>query len=162
MPLGVNLFTSEMSHPVMPDLGGGLRGCYRCAYVWRPTRGGTPKLCARCKSRYWDTPLIRPLRTGRRKARRRALERQRAAVLELARRRGFEHIRLFGSVRRDEATSASDVDLLVAPTADASIFDQIELKSDLERLLRRKVDVVTDEGLHWLIRPQVLFEAIPL
>ena len=119
-------------------------------------------MCARCKSRYWDTPLLRPLRMGRHTARRQALGRHRAGILELARGHGFAHVRLFGSVRRDEATRASDVDLLVAAGAGVSIFDQIELKSDLERLLRCGVDVVTDEGLHWLIRPQVLFEAVPL
>ncbi len=80
----------------------------------------------------------------------------------MARKRGFEHIRIFGSVRRDDATRTSDVDLLVAATPRATLLSQIELKSDLEVLLHRRVDVVTDEELHWLFRPQVLFEATPL
>ncbi|HLN51054.1 MAG TPA: nucleotidyltransferase family protein [Thermoplasmata archaeon] len=67
--------------------------------------------------------------------------------------------RVFGSVARREATPKSDLDLLVDFDSDASLFDQIALKQDLERLLHRKVDVVDPKGLHWLVRPQVLFEA---
>lgn len=67
--------------------------------------------------------------------------------------------RVFGSVARSEATARSDLDLLVDFDPGASAFDQIELKQDLERLLGRTVDVVEPGGLHWLIRPQVLFEA---
>ena len=33
---------------------------------------------------------------------------------------------------------------------------------DLEALLDRQVDVVTEEALHWYIRDQVLAEAVPL
>jgi uncharacterized protein len=69
---------------------------------------------------------------------------------------------VFGSVRRGEATKDSDIDLLVAPGPDASLLDRAALGCDLEELLGRKVDVVTDGGLHWLIRPQVLFEAAAL
>jgi uncharacterized protein len=86
----------------------------------------------------------------------------REAVIDLARRHGFDHVRVFGSVRRGEATKRSDVDLLVARRQGTSLLDRAALEIDLEGLLGRKVDVVTDEGLHWLIRPQVLFEAVPL
>ena len=67
--------------------------------------------------------------------------------------------RVFGSVVRSEATKGSDLDLLVDFDAGASAFDQLALIQDLERLFERKVDVVEPDGLHWLIRPQVLFEA---
>ncbi len=70
--------------------------------------------------------------------------------------------RVFGSVARSEATSKSDVDLLVDFDPDATAFDHVGLIQDLERVLHRKVDVAEPGGLHWLIRPQVLFEAIPV
>ena len=144
----------------MPDLGGGLRGCYRCGYVWRPLTGKTPRLCARCKSQHWEAPIIRPLRLGKHSGPRKALGRHRDAIIELSHQRGFENVRLFGSVRRDEATASSDIDFLVAPSDHGSILSQIALRQDLERLLRKRVDVVTDEQLHWLFRTQVLFEAM--
>lgn len=42
------------------------------------------------------------------------------------------------------------------------MLDQAALELGLERLLGRHVDVVPDESLHWLLRPQVLFEAVSL
>ncbi len=68
--------------------------------------------------------------------------------------------RVFGSVARSEATARSDIDLLVDFDPGATPMDQIGLKQDLERLFRRRVDVAEAAGLHWLIRPQVLFEAV--
>ncbi len=49
----------------MPDLGGGLAGCYQCAYVWRP-RTARRRTCPRCKSTQWDVPRpIAPRRSRR-------------------------------------------------------------------------------------------------
>lgn len=69
---------------------------------------------------------------------------------------------MFGSVARKEAGQRSDLDLLVDFERDASAFDQFDLIADLGHLFRRKVHVAEPGGLHWLIRPQVLFEAIPV
>jgi hypothetical protein len=68
--------------------------------------------------------------------------------------------RVFGSVARSEASPSSDLDLLVDFDSDASLFDQVGLRLDLEAVFQRKVDLVEPEGLHWLVRPQVLFEAV--
>jgi predicted nucleotidyltransferase len=45
---------------------------------------------------------------------------------------------------------------------EASAFDQMKLIADLEDLFGRTVDVAEPQGLHWLARPQVLFEAVPI
>jgi len=42
------------------------------------------------------------------------------------------------------------------------LFDVGGLLLDLQNLLGRKVDVVTEKALHWYIRDQVLAEARPL
>ena len=68
--------------------------------------------------------------------------------------------RVFGSVARSAATNRSDLDLLVDFEPGATAFDQIGLIQELERVFGRRVDVVEPDGLHWLIRPQVLFEAV--
>jgi hypothetical protein len=56
----------------------------------------------------------------------------------------------------------SDLDLLVRFRRGVDLFDQMRLERELARVLGRKVDVVTEAGLHPLVRPQALFEAIPL
>lgn len=146
----------------MPLIQGGLLGCYRCGYVWRPTRERAVRICPRCKSRSWDVPKLQPIRQGRKLGIPEILGPHRSEILAVARARGFSHVRVFGSVRRREATKTSDVDLLVDREESTSLLDRAALMTDLEEILQRKVDVVPEEGLHWLIRPQVLFEALPL
>jgi predicted nucleotidyltransferase len=119
-------------------------------------------MCARCKSRFWDVPILRAIRQGHRLGIAEVLAPRREVVLRAVRRRGFGHVRVFGSVRRSEATDGSDVDLLVDRVRETSLLDRAGLANDLERILERRVDVVPEDALHWLVRPQVLFEAVPL
>jgi predicted nucleotidyltransferase len=160
-PDEVNTFTSSSLSANMARLTGGRNGCYRCGYVWRPI-GRMVHLCPRCKSRSWDVPKLRPITQGRRFGIPEIIGAKCTAVLRLAKESGFEHVRIFGSVRRSQATPKSDVDFLVARGPDASLLDRAHLEIRLEELLHRKVDVVIDEGLHWFIRPQALFEAVTL
>ena len=68
--------------------------------------------------------------------------------------------RVFGSVARFEASKSSDIDLLVDFDPEATVYDHVGLAQELEELFLRRVDVVDPRGLHWLIRAQVLFEAV--
>jgi uncharacterized protein len=70
--------------------------------------------------------------------------------------------RVFGSVARSEASTKSDLDLLVDFDPGASVYDHVGLLLDLQKIFKRRVDVAESSGLHWLIRPQVLFEAVPV
>lgn len=67
---------------------------------------------------------------------------------------------LFGSVARDEASSDSDVDLLVEFSKPVGLFQFIELQQRLEELLGCKVDLGTSRSLKSRIKDQVLQEAI--
>jgi hypothetical protein len=69
---------------------------------------------------------------------------------------------VFGSVARNEATDASDVDLLLEFAPGASSLGRFRFASELGDLLRRRVDAATDDNLHWLLRPQILAEAVAL
>jgi predicted nucleotidyltransferase len=80
----------------------------------------------------------------------------------VARRYGAREVRVFGSVRWGRATTKSDLDLLVRFDQGVDLFDQMHFEEDLSKLLGRKVDVVTEAGLHPLVRPQAVFEAVPL
>ncbi len=90
------------------------------------------------------------------------LHRRRDEILSLAARRGAFNVRVFGSAARGEAGASSDVDFLVDLEPGRSLFDLGGLLMDLQDLLGRKVDVVTEKGLHWYIRERVLREAVPL
>ncbi len=43
---------------------------------------------------------------------------------------------------------------------DKSLFDVVDLKSDLEESLDRKVDVITYNSIYWRIRERILAEQI--
>ena len=60
---------------------------------------------------------------------------------------GVKSMSLFGSVARDEATEASDVDLLVEFDRPTGYFGLIVLQEHLEGLLGCKVDLGTPRSL---------------
>lgn len=70
-------------------------------------------------------------------------------------------MRDFGSVARGESTSDSDIDLLVHPAADSSIFDLAGFMAEAESLLGARVDVVSDRGTGPAMG-RILAEALPL
>ena len=87
----------------------------------------------------------------------------RSAIVAAARRRGFSQVRLFGSMVRGEYDDDSDVDLLVRAVQErADHRAQERLEDELQDLLGRNVDVVTDQTLYPLIRDRVLSEALAL
>jgi predicted nucleotidyltransferase len=90
------------------------------------------------------------------------IARKKEQILEVAQKYGAKNIRLFGSAASGDDRSDSDVDLLVDMDPERGLFDLGELKMDLEELLNRKVDVVTESSLYWLIKRKILKEARPL
>jgi len=90
------------------------------------------------------------------------LKSKREEILKVALQRGAKNVRIFGSVVRGETTSDSDIDFLVDLEPGRSLFDLGDLWMDLQDLLGRDVDVVTENALHWYIRDRVLAEAKPL
>ena len=90
------------------------------------------------------------------------LKSKREEILHAAARRGAKNVRVFGSAVRGEARPDSDIDFLVDLEPGRSLFDLGGLLMDLQQLLGREVDVVTENALHWYIRDRVLAEAKPL
>ena len=86
----------------------------------------------------------------------------REQILGLARRHGVTGVRVFGSMARGDAGPHSDVDLLIEVGANPSAWFPGGLVADLEELLGRRVQVVTEGGLDELLRDRVLQEAVRL
>ncbi len=87
---------------------------------------------------------------------------RREDILRAATKRGAYNVRVFGSVARGDADEQSDLDLLVDMETGRSLFDLGGLLTDLEELLGRSINVVTEKGLRDRIRDRVLSEAVPL
>jgi predicted nucleotidyltransferase len=67
--------------------------------------------------------------------------------------------RVFGSVLRGEDAETSDLDILVDPASDMSLFDLGAIHYELNRLLGVPVDIVTPAALPARVRERVLAEA---
>ena len=95
-----------------------------------------------------------------------AVQQREAVLAELAAHRpeldghGVRSLLLFGSTARNEATSDSDVDLVVEFDRPVGFFALTRLRLDLEAWLGRRVDLLTADALRPEIRERVLREAL--
>lgn len=85
----------------------------------------------------------------------------REPIIRAARDRRLSEVRVFGSVAGGQAGPGSDVDLLVHPAPDASIFDLAGFMVEVEQLLGVSVDVVSDRG-SGAVMDRIRAEAVPL
>jgi predicted nucleotidyltransferase len=92
----------------------------------------------------------------------RAVQQKKQEILAVAHAHGLLNVRVFGSVVRGEDTPQSDVDLLVDLDKGRTLLDMGGALIKLQELLGRKVDIVTERGLHWYLRDKILKEARPL
>ncbi|KXW57473.1 nucleotidyltransferase family protein [Ferrovum myxofaciens] len=70
--------------------------------------------------------------------------------------------RVFGSVIRGDDTEDSDLDILIDPTPETSLFDIGAIRHELLQLLGVPVDVLTPKALPENFRATVLAEAVPV
>ena len=90
------------------------------------------------------------------------IEAHRSEILALAERRGVRDVRVFGSMARGDADETSDVDLLVTLPPGRTGLALGGLLMDVQKLLRRRVEVLTERALHPALRERILREAEPL
>jgi predicted nucleotidyltransferase len=93
---------------------------------------------------------------------RQVLREKRDDVLNIAGKHGAYNVRVFGSVARGDDSPDSDVDLLVDVGTTTSSWFPAGLILDLEQILGRPVEIVTEKGLNPHLREHVLREAVPL
>jgi predicted nucleotidyltransferase len=69
---------------------------------------------------------------------------------------GVEHLFMFGSTARDEATEGSDIDLFFDhPEGSIGLFGLMEVKEAANRILGRRADIMTRRSLHRVLRPTI-------
>ena len=103
--------------------------------------------------------MVKKVKTKNAIVRRIQKERERLAFL------GVRSIGLFGSFARGDEASLSDVDILVEFIPEKHTFDNfMEVAFLLEKILGRKVELVTPEALSPHIGPHILreLERVPI
>lgn len=91
-----------------------------------------------------------------------ALQTHREAIREIALSHRVKNVRVFGSVLHGDDTEDSDLDLLVDPTPETTLFDIGAIRYELKELLGVAVDVLTPKALPDKFRNIVLNEAEPV
>lgn len=91
-----------------------------------------------------------------------ALQLHRAAIRRIIESHRARNVRVFGSALRGEDGDDSDLDLLVDPTPDTTLFDIGAIRHELRELLGVPVDVLTPNALPDKFRAAVLAEAEPV
>ena len=91
-----------------------------------------------------------------------ALASNRAAIRQVVELHRCRNARVFGSVLRGQDTDSSDLDLLIDPTPDTTLFDISAIRIELRKLLGVPVDVLTPNALPDSFRASVLAEARPV
>ena len=90
------------------------------------------------------------------------LQQKRDDIRRIATKHGACNLRVFGSVARGEARPDSDIDLLIEKGPTTSSWFPTGLVLELEEMLGRRVEIVTEKALNPYLRDRVLSEAIPL
>ena len=82
----------------------------------------------------------------------------REKILPIFKRYDVVRAAIFGSFARGEMRESSDRDILVEFEGEKSLIDLAGLKIELEELLGMKVDVLTYNSLHPLLKERILRE----
>lgn len=88
-----------------------------------------------------------------------ALHSHRAAIRGVVESHRALNARVFGSVLHGRDTDESDLDILIDPTPETTLFDISAIRLELRKLLGVPVDVLTPNALPEGFRAAVLAEA---
>ena len=73
---------------------------------------------------------------------------------------GIKKIMVFGSYLRDEATTKSDIDIIVEFPEDISLLDHIRIEYELSEKLDMKIDLLSQNGISPYMKEQIMKEVI--
>ena len=91
-----------------------------------------------------------------------ALELHRAEIRSVVERHRARNARVFGSVLKGNDHEGSDLDLLIDPTPETTLFDIGAIQYELLKLLGVRVDVLTPNALPESFRAEVMAQARPV
>lgn len=91
-----------------------------------------------------------------------ALHANRAATCRVVESHRARNARVFGSVLHGRDTDTSDLDILIDPTPETTLFDIGAIRHELVKLLGVSVDVLTPNALPDKFRATVIAEARPV
>jgi len=90
------------------------------------------------------------------------LEQYQQLILPVLKRYLIKRAAIFGSFAKGNENSNSDIDLLIEPEKDFTIFKMLKLEDEISELIKRRVDLVEYSALKPSIKKEVLASAISI
>jgi predicted nucleotidyltransferase len=90
------------------------------------------------------------------------IDNYKSLILPILKKYGVLKASLFGSIVRGEMTKDSDIDILVEFQDDKTLLDLVGLQNALIEKIERKVDVITFNSIHPLLKEQILKEQVKI
>jgi predicted nucleotidyltransferase len=90
------------------------------------------------------------------------LRQNREKIYEIAEKYGVSNIRVFGSVARGEDKKGSDVDFLIKQNHGVSLFEIADFKYEIEKLLKKKTDLVLEDGVNRHLKKIIFSSALSI
>ena len=83
-------------------------------------------------------------------------------IIDILKKKGVIKAGIFGSYARGEQKKKSDVDILIEVEKGKkfSLFDLVGLEDELKKKLKKKIDLLTYNGVHHLLRKRILDEEV--
>jgi predicted nucleotidyltransferase len=81
-------------------------------------------------------------------------------IIKVLKKHGVERAAIFGSLSRNEFTDESDIDILIEFNGNRSLLDFAGLKLELQEKIGRKIDLLTYNSLHPLLKDTILDEQV--
>jgi len=91
-----------------------------------------------------------------------ALNKNRVQIRQIVASHHASNARVFGSVAKGEDTDQSDLDILIDPTNETTLFDIGAIRRKLKSLLEVTVYVLTPNALPDHLRDEVISSSIPV
>lgn len=91
-----------------------------------------------------------------------SIEKISGRIVPILKKNGVSKAALFGSIVRGQENEDSDIDILVDYIEGVTLLDVAGLQFELEQILGRKVDLVSEKFLHRRIRDRVNNEQIKI
>jgi uncharacterized protein len=83
---------------------------------------------------------------------------ERDLIIKMCRDNDVSMVGIFGSTARGEASSSSDIDLLVRFAKPTSLLALVRLERKLSNILGRKVDLLTESAISPYLKDRILNE----
>jgi hypothetical protein len=90
------------------------------------------------------------------------LKEVRSLIIDILKKKDVKKAAFFGSIVKGELHSESDIDILIKFEGKKSLLDLADLKLELEDKLGRKVDILTYDSIHPLLKNIILKEKVQI